>query len=314
LLLAVKSGINTKGGSNMLKISGLTKTYANRIQALKGINLEVPLGMFGLLGPNGSGKTTLMKILATLLEPDSGGAEMNGVDLIINKHGARKMLGYLPQEFGLYPTLTAEQMLDYFAKLKGVTDKKERRALIDALLDRVNLTAARKQRLGGFSGGMRQRLGIAQALMGEPDLIIVDEPTAGLDPEERIRFHNLLSETAGENAVVILSTHIVSDVSNLCSQMAIIRQGEILACSTPRQAVDQLKDSVWEATVPREQVSAVKSRCQVISSQMFDGLARLRVISKGERPSEEFTPATPVLEDYYFDLVSQPEQYASKAN
>jgi ABC-2 type transport system ATP-binding protein len=291
----------------MLKITDLKKTYANGIQALKGINLEVPLGMFGLLGPNGSGKTTLMKILATLLEPDSGGAEMNGVDLIVDKHSARKMLGYLPQESGLYPTLTAEQMLDYFAKLKGVTDKKERRALIDALLERVNLTTARKQRLGGFSGGMRQRLGIAQALMGKPDLIIVDEPTAGLDPQERVRFHNLLSETAGENAVVILSTHIVSDVSNLCSQMAIIRQGEILACTTPRRAIDQLKESVWEATVPREQVSAVKSRCQVISSQMFDGLARLRVISKGERPGEEFIPATPVLEDYYFDLVNQRE-------
>lgn len=292
----------------MLKITELKKTYANGIQALKGINLELHVGMFGLLGPNGSGKTTLMKILATLLEPDSGGAEMNGVDLIINKHGARKLLGYLPQEFGLYPTLTAEQMLDYFAKLKGVTEKKERRALIDALLERVNLTAARKQRLGGFSGGMRQRLGIAQALMGEPDLIIVDEPTAGLDPEERVRFHNLLSETAGETAVVILSTHIVSDVSSLCSQMAVIRQGEILASSTPRLAIDHLKESVWEATVPRERVAILKSRCRVISSQMFDGLTRLRAISNGERPSEEFTPATPVLEDYYFDLVNQQER------
>jgi ABC-type multidrug transport system ATPase subunit len=289
----------------MLKISELKKTYSSHIQALKGISLEVPAGMFGLLGPNGAGKTTLMKILATLLEPDSGNAEMNGVDLISDKHGAREMLGYLPQEFGLYPTLTAEQMLDYFAKLKGITDKKERRALIDALLDRVNLTAAKKQRLGGFSGGMRQRLGIAQALMGRPHLMIVDEPTAGLDPEERVRFHNLLSETAGENTVVILSTHIVSDVSNLCSQMAIIRRGEILACTTPRQAVDQLKNSVWEASVPREKVAALKSRCQVISSQMFDGQARLRVISRRERPSEEFTRAIPVLEDYYFDLVNQ---------
>jgi ABC-2 type transport system ATP-binding protein len=292
----------------MLKINELKKTYSSHIQALKGISLEIPPGMFGLLGPNGAGKTTLMKILATLLEPDSGGAEMNGVDLIINKHGARKMLGYLPQEFGLYPTLTAEQMLDYFAKLKGVSKKKERRALIDALLDRVNLTAARKQRLGGFSGGMRQRLGIAQALMGEPDLIIVDEPTAGLDPEERVRFHNLLSETAGENAVVILSTHIVSDVSSLCGHMAVIRQGEILSTCTPRQGIDQLRDSVWEATVPREKASVLKSAYQVISSQMFDGLTRLRVIAKGERPSEEFTPATPVLEDYYFDLVNQRER------
>ncbi len=292
----------------MLKISDLKKTYSSRVQALKGVSLEVPAGMFGLLGPNGAGKTTLMKIVATLLEPESGTIVMNGVDLITRKDKARRMLGYLPQEFGLYPTLTAEQMLDYFAKLKGVTDKKQRRALIDTLLERVNLSSARKQRLGGFSGGMRQRLGIAQALIGEPELIIVDEPTAGLDPEERVRFHNLLSETAGENAVVILSTHIVSDVSNLCSNMAVIRHGEILATCTPRQAIGRLKDSVWEATVPREKISSVKSRCQVISSQMFEGLARLRVIAKGTRPSEEFTPATPSLEDYYFDLVSQSER------
>jgi ABC-type multidrug transport system ATPase subunit len=292
----------------MLNIKELKKTYASGIQALKGISLDVPAGMFGLLGPNGAGKTTLMKILATLLEPDSGTAEMNGIDLTIDKHGTRKMLGYLPQEFGLYPTLTAVQMLDYFAKLKGVADKKERRAVIDALLERVNLSSARNQRLGGFSGGMRQRLGIAQALIGEPELLIVDEPTAGLDPEERVRFHNLLSETASDSAVVILSTHIVSDVSNLCGNMAIIRQGAILSSCTTRQAVDQLKESVWEATVPRERVAAMKSQHQVISSQMYDGQARLRVISKRERPSEEFIPATPVLEDYYFDLVSQPKR------
>src|SRR6267378_4991824 len=190
----------------MLTIRALNKTYAGRIQALKGIDLDVPSGMFGLLGPNGAGKTTLMKILATLLEPDSGAAEMNGIDLINDKHGTRRILGYLPQEFGFYPTFTAEQMLDYFAKLKGVMDGKERARLVDALLDRVNLSTSRKQRLGGFSGGMRQRLGIAQALIGQPQLIIVDEPTAGLDPEERNRFQNLLAEMAGENVVVILST------------------------------------------------------------------------------------------------------------
>jgi ABC-2 type transport system ATP-binding protein len=288
----------------MLKINELKKTYSSHIQALKGISLEVPTGVFGLLGPNGAGKTTLMKIVATLLEPDSGTVEMNGMDLISRKDSARQMLGYLPQEFGLYPTLTAEQTLDYFAKLKGVWKGEQRRTLIGALLERVNLSSARKQKVGGFSGGMRQRLGIAQALIGEPELIIVDEPTAGLDPEERVRFHNLLSETAGEDTVVILSTHIVSDVSNLCSNMAVIRHGEILALCTPRQAIDGLKESVWEATVPREKVSSLKSRCQVISSQMFDGLARVRVISKGKRPSEEFAPATPILEDYYFDLVS----------
>src|SRR2546425_9291997 len=289
----------------MFAIRDLKKTYPSGIQALKGISLEIRPGMFGLLGPNGAGKTTLMKIVATLLEPDSGTVEMNGVDLIARKDQARQILGYLPQEFGLYPTLTAEQMLNYFAKLKGVMDKKQRRALIDALLEQVNLSSARRQRLSGFSGGMRQRLGIAQALIGEPELIIVDEPTAGLDPEERARFHNLLSETASDKAIVILSTHIVSDVSNLCGNMAIIRQGAILSSCTPRQAVDQLKESVWEATVPRERVAALKSQHQVISSQMYDGQARLRVISKRERPSEEFIPATPVLEDYYFDLVNQ---------
>ncbi len=291
----------------MLTIKAFDKTYPSGVRALREIDLMVNPGMFGLLGPNGAGKTTLMKILATLLEPDSGSAEMNGIELIVDKHGTRKMLGYLPQEFGLYPTLTAEQTLHYFAKLKGVHDKKERAALVDALFDRVNLTDARRQRVGGFSGGMRQRLGIAQALIGQPQLIIVDEPTAGLDPEERIRFHNLLSETAGDDAVVILSTHIVADVSSLCSQMAVIRKGRILTSITPQQAIDQLRHSVWEATVPREQVVALKSRHQVVSSQMFGGLARLRVIAKGVRPSEEFNPATPVLEDYYFDLVNQRE-------
>jgi ABC-type multidrug transport system ATPase subunit len=290
----------------MLKIRELTKTYGNSIQALKGISVDVSPGVFGLLGPNGAGKTTLIKILATLLEPDAGTVAFDGFDLISRKDKTRRLLGYLPQDFGLYPTLTAEQMLNYFAKLKGVADKEERRTLVDALLERVNLSSARKQRLGGFSGGMRQRLGIAQALIGQPQLIIVDEPTAGLDPEERNRFHNLLAETAGDDAVVILSTHIVSDVSSLCSQMAVIRDGAIIASGTPQQAIDQLKDSVWEATVPREQVADLKSRYRVISSQMLGGQARLRVI--GVRPSEEFTPATPVLEDYYFDLVNQRER------
>ncbi|HWN12096.1 MAG TPA: ABC transporter ATP-binding protein [Pyrinomonadaceae bacterium] len=295
----------------MLRINKLTKTYSNRIQALREVSLNIEPGMFGLLGPNGAGKTTLMKIVATLLDPDSGTIEMDGVDLVLRKDKAREMLGYLPQEFGLYPTLTAEQTLNYFAKLKGVWDAKERYSLVEALLERVNLSSARKQRVGGFSGGMRQRLGIAQALIGEPQLIIVDEPTAGLDPEERVRFHNLLSESAGEDTVVILSTHIVSDVSNLCSQLAVIRKGEIIATCTPQSAIDKLKDSVWQAAVPREHISALKARYQVISVQMAGGLARLRVISKGERPGEEFTPTEPALEDYYFDLVSKSDEALS---
>jgi ABC-2 type transport system ATP-binding protein len=228
----------------MLKISGLKKKYGDHLQALRGVRLDVPAGMFGLLGLNGAGKTTLMKILATLLDPDEGRVEMNGADWLADKGRARRSLGYLPQEFGFYPSLTAEQTLDYFARLKGVARAQERKALVDALLDRVNLSAARRQRVGGFSGGMRQRLGIAQAIIGKPDLLIVDEPTAGLDPEERVRFHNLLAEAAGERAVVILSTHIVSDVSNLCGRMAIIRQGDILVCGTPRQAVAELAGSL----------------------------------------------------------------------
>src|SRR6185503_9409266 len=194
----------------MLIIKDLTKTYSSGVQALKGVSLDIQPGMFGLLGPNGAGKTTLMKILATLLEPDSGTAEMNGLNVIGQKAETRKMLGYLPQDFGLYPTLTAAQMLDYFAKLKGVTDSKERHSLVDALLERVNLSDERNRRLGGFSGGMRQRVGIAQALIGNPELLIVDEPTAGLDPEERARLHNLLAESARQNTVILLSTHIVS--------------------------------------------------------------------------------------------------------
>src|SRR3954452_14487378 len=252
----------------MLVIKDLLKTYPSGVQALKGISLEIQSGMFGLLGPNGAGKTTLMKILATLLEPDSGKADMDGLDLISSKAETRKKLGYLPQDFGLYPTLTAAQMLDYFAKLKGINDKKERHSLVDALLEKVNLSAERDRRLGGFSGGMRQRVGIAQALIGNPDLLIVDEPTAGLDPEERVRLHNLLAESASENTVILLSTHIVSDVSNLCSRFAVIRGGEILAATSPEAALAELEGRVWEATVPRDQVNAIKARVKIMSTQV----------------------------------------------
>jgi ABC-2 type transport system ATP-binding protein len=291
----------------MLEIKELQKTYKSGVQALKGINLEVSPGVFGLLGPNGAGKTTLMKILATLLEPDSGEVAVGGVDFISQKMAARRMLGYLPQDFGLYPTLTAEQTLNYFARLKGVANHQERARLIGALLERVNLEEARKQPVGGFSGGMRQRLGIAQALIGQPRLIIVDEPTAGLDPEERNRFHNLLSEIAGENTVVLLSTHIVSDVSNLCGQMAVIRQGEISAFCTPRAALAQIADVIWETTARRDDVPALKSRFKVISTQTFEGRVRVRVFSLTGRPSEEFSHVTATLEDYYFSLINQAE-------
>ena len=261
----------------MLAINDLKKTYAGGVQALKGIDLDVAAGVFGLLGPNGAGKTPLMKILATLLEADSGAIAVGGGDFINQKMTARRMLGYLPQEFGMYPTLTAEQTLAYFARLKGVRDSRERGRLVDALLEKVNLGHARKQAVNGFSGGMRQRLGIAQALIGQPRLIIVDEPTAGLDPAERVRFLNLLSEIAGDETVVMLSTHIVSDVSNLCGQMAIIRHGEIISFCTPQAALKQMSDVVWETSVLREEVKGVQSRFKVISTQMFEGRVRVRV-------------------------------------
>src|ERR1043166_676779 len=289
----------------MLNIKDLTKTYPAGVQALRQISLEIPPGMFGLLGPNGAGKTTLMKILATLLAPDSGSAEMNGIDLINDPHPTRKMLGYLPQDFGLYPTLTAAQMLDYFAKLKGVADRNERRSLVDALLERVNLSAERNRRLGGFSSGMRQRVGIAQALIGNPQLLVVDEPTAGLDPEERARLHNLLAESAGENTVVLLSTHIVADVSNLCNRFAVIRRGEIVAATSTEAALHQLEGRAWAATLPAWQVVALEAKGRVISKQMAAGNTRVRVFSENGRPADPFVPVTATLEDYYFTVVNQ---------
>ena len=289
----------------MLVIKDLSKTYSSGVQALKGVSLEIQPGMFGLLGPNGAGKTTLMKILATLLEPDSGTADMDGLDLISAKAETRKKLGYLPQDFGLYPTLTAAQMLDYFAKLKGVTDKKERRLLVDALLERVNLSAERNRRLGGFSGGMRQRVGIAQALIGNPELLIVDEPTAGLDPEERTRLHNLLAESIGQNTVILLSTHIVSDVSTLCSSFAVIRGGQILAATSPETALAGLDGRIWEATLPREQVADLKATGKIISKQMAGGRTRVRMLSENGKPADPFVAVTATLEDHYFIVVNQ---------
>jgi len=289
----------------MLNITNLDKTYASGVQALKDVSLNIPSGMFGLLGPNGAGKTTLMKILSTLLDPDSGTAEMNGIDLIADKAATRKMLGYLPQDFGLYPTLTAAQMLDYFAKLKGVIEKKERRALVDALLEKVNLSAERNRRLGGFSGGMRQRVGIAQALIGNPQLLIVDEPTAGLDPEERARLHNLLAESIDEKTLVLLSTHIVSDVSNICSRFAVIRRGEIVAATSTEAALTELEGRIWEATVPREQVASLETKGKVISKQIAGGSTRVRVLSENGNPGPSFVVVNATLEDYYFKVVNQ---------
>src|SRR5580700_4376800 len=250
------------------RIEKLCKRYPNGVQALQDVSLNIPLGMFGLLGPNGAGKSTLMRTLATLQEADSGNVSLDGIDVLRQKDEVRRVLGYLPQEFGLYPKVSAQTLLSHFAALKGITNPKERREVVQALLQQTNLFEHRNKPLGSFSGGMKQRFGIAQALLGNPRLIIVDEPTAGLDPEERVRFHNLLS-AIGENVVVILSTHIVSDVSDLCRQMAIIHQGRVRAAGDPTELVTQLNGRVWRKTVAGSEVADYQQRFKVISMHLF---------------------------------------------
>ena len=281
-----------------LKIQRLSKTYPSGVHALRDVSLTIPRGMFGLLGPNGAGKSTLMRILATLQEADSGSARLGDVDVLREKEAVRRTLGYLPQEFGLYPRATAEEMLDHFAVLKGVTDGRERRGVVRSLLEQTNLWDARHRRLGSFSGGMRQRFGIAVALIGNPRLIIVDEPTAGLDPAERARFLNLLSEL-GENAVVILSTHIVEDVSDLCSRMAIIHRGAILLEAEPQAAVEALRGLVWRREVPRAELAAFEAAHPVISTTLVAGRTVVHVHGDAP-PDDSFQPVEPDLKDVYF--------------
>lgn len=282
----------------MLEIRDLSKTYGNGVRALRGVSLDIPRGMFGLLGPNGAGKSTLMRTVATLQDPDTGTVKLDGDDLLADKQATRRMLGYLPQDFGVYPKVSVRAMLDHYAVLKGVTAKGERRELVEALLRQVNLWDVRKQKLGTFSGGMRQRFGIAQALIGEPELIIVDEPTAGLDPEERNRFLNLLAEI-GERVVVILSTHIVADVTDLCERMAIIGQGEVLLTGDPRDAIANLDGRVWQASVDKDQLADYRSRMTVLSTRLGGGRTLLNVLAD-EAPERGFTAVTPDLEDVYF--------------
>src|SRR5215218_8834325 len=246
-----------------LQIRNLSKTYANGVHALKDVSLTIPPGMFGLLGPNGAGKSTLMRTIATLQEPDEGSIRFGDIHVLTQKERVRETLGYLPQEFGVYPKVSAERLLDHFAVLKGITDRRDRDEVVDALLHQTNLYDVRKKKLGGFSGGMRQRFGVAVALLGNPDLIIVDEPTAGLDPAERVRFLNLLSEL-GDNSVVILSTHIVEDVSELCSRMAIIDKGCILLEAEPLRAVEQLKGRIWRLVIDRSALPEVEREHTVI--------------------------------------------------
>lgn len=283
-----------------LIIESLSKTYANGVQALKNISLTIPTGMFGLLGPNGAGKSSLMRIIATLQEADSGRVMLGDTDVLKDKAEIRKILGYLPQEFGLYPRVSAEVMLDQFARLKGITDRKERKEAVDALLQKTNLYPHRKKYLGGYSGGMKQRFGIAQALLGNPRLIIVDEPTAGLDPAERNRFHNLLSEI-GENIVVILSTHIIEDVQSLCSNMAIINKGELLLTGKPVQVIENIRGKVWRKVIDKGQLSGYK-HLNVISSRLSAGKTEINVFSEA-LPEEGFIHVEPNLEDVYFSSI-----------
>jgi len=292
-----------------LQIRGVSKTYSNGVQALKQVSLTIPAGMYGLLGPNGAGKSTLMRILATLQEADSGSATLcdpslssKQVDVLRQKDEVRKTLGYLPQEFGVYPNVSAETLLDHFALLKGIAEPRARREVALALLHQVNLWEVRKQKLGGYSGGMRQRFGVAVALLGNPKLMIVDEPTAGLDPAERVRFLNLLSEL-GENSVVLLSTHIVDDVSELCTRMAIIDQGEILLEAEPLGAVADLRGRIWRRVISKPELAAIEREHGVISTKLLAGRTVVRVYSDGV-PGPGFEPAEPDLEDVYFSTMT----------
>jgi ABC-type multidrug transport system ATPase subunit len=284
-----------------LRIEKLCKRYPNGVQALQDVSLNIPLGMFGLLGPNGAGKSTLMRTLATLQEADSGNVSLDGIDVLRQKDEVRRVLGYLPQEFGLYPKVSAQTLLSHFAALKGIDNSKERREVVQALLQQTNLFEHRNKPLGSFSGGMKQRFGIAQALLGNPRLIIVDEPTAGLDPEERVRFHNLLS-VIGENIIVILSTHIVSDVSDLCGRMAIIHQGRVMLAGEPAASVAELDGRVWKKIIQPSELSTYRERFQVISMRLFAGRTLIHVLNS-DRPEAGFEPVTPDLEDLYFATI-----------
>ena len=285
-----------------LKIRGVSKTYPNGVRALKDVTLEIPVGMYGLLGPNGAGKSTLMRMIATLQEPDEGSIHLGELDVLRQKDAVRETLGYLPQEFGVYPKVSAESLLDHFAILEGITERGARREIVEALLRQTNLWDVRKQKLGGYSGGMRQRFGVAVALLGNPKLMIVDEPTAGLDPAERVRFLNLLSEL-GENSIVLLSTHIVEDVSELCTRMAVIDRGEILLEAEPLRAVEELRGRIWRRIVSREELGNLERDHVVISTKLQAGRTVVRVYDD-TGPGPAFEPAEPELEDVYFSTMA----------
>ncbi|MGB3465367.1 MAG: ABC transporter ATP-binding protein [Cyclobacteriaceae bacterium] len=285
-----------------LQIKNLSKTYSNGVQALRNVSLDIPNGMFGLLGPNGAGKSSLMRTLATLQQADTGTVMLDEIDVLNDKEKVRQVLGYLPQEFGVYPKVSSYAMLDHIASLKGVADKGERRDLVESLLNKTNLWKVRNKSLGTYSGGMKQRFGIAQALIGSPRLIIVDEPTAGLDPAERVRFHNLLSEI-GENTVVILSTHIVEDISNLCSNMAIICLGQVVAEGVPAELTSAVDGRIWRKSIEKNELETYQSDMQVISTHLKAGKTIIHVLSD-EKPDAEFESIPANLEDVYFAEIS----------
>ena len=295
----------------MLKISNLSKTYPNGVEALKTVSLDIPAGMYGLLGPNGAGKSTLMRTIATLQQPDTGSIMLDDLDALNQPADLRKVLGYLPQDFGVYPRISALDMMDHMAVLKGFTNGKERREVVTGLLRQTNLFDVRKKALAGFSGGMRQRFGIAQALIGDPQLIIVDEPTAGLDPEERNRFLNLLSDI-GENKVVILSTHIVDDVTNLCPRMAIIANGQIIREGKPNELIASLAGSIWVKIVNRADIEAHRTRHNIISSHLYAGRYRLHVLADSD-PGDEFNAQEADLEDVYFSTLQSSDDTPAEA-
>ncbi|HEY6641543.1 ABC transporter ATP-binding protein [Povalibacter sp.] len=292
----------------MLEIRNINKTYGNGVAALRNVSLDIPAGMFGLLGPNGAGKSSLMRTIATLQDPDSGTITFDGIDVVSEKDRVRRTLGYLPQDFGVYPKVSAHDMLDHFAVLKGFVQRGERKDVVEGLLRKVNLWEVRKRKLGTFSGGMRQRFGIAQALIGNPRLVIVDEPTAGLDPEERNRFLNLLAEI-GEQVVVILSTHIVEDVADLCQRMAIISQGQVLMSGEPREALDTMRQRVWSKVVPKAALPEYQARFTVLSTRLIAGQPRIHVYNDAA-PEPGFESIDPDLEDVYFHRLRQ--QFAGR--
>jgi ABC-2 type transport system ATP-binding protein len=287
----------------ILSIKNLSKTYPNGVQALNDISLEIPQGMFGLLGPNGAGKSTLMRTISTLQDADSGSIMLDDINVLEDKQSVREKLGYLPQDFGLYPRISAEVMLDHIAQMKGIGNKSDRKILVESLLQKVNLYKDRKKGLGTYSGGMRQRFGIAQALVGNPSLIIVDEPTAGLDPSERNRFYNLLSEI-GENTIVILSTHIVEDVNTLCSNMAIICKGEVLMQGKPKDGIATVQGRIYQKSIDKGDLESYRSDYNLISTKLIEGKLSLRIESETD-PGNGFVPVPADLEDVYFSYISK---------